>query len=331
MSDKRISDTIDTLLTGLLSIDLLAEQSPLSLVDLKTITQRLLSSTTIKLSSGTSGTSSIDKLFDLVIMASKSHFFRCCCPEELFQVVLNHLDQCIGFCTRSTQINGIKTFITLAKEKLNKLSPYRWTQLRAAVLNVFIGLKIKIAVLLKEGLQDELTGDLVTDCVGLGIPGAADSPGTVTRGAVKEKYAVHGSWSVRCDQVSFDSISSNLGLSLFPQPAVKVGNILPRHVPQRKSPRAEEAERGKEESAKSNGLDYLANSFHRASDQGAQQPHVCFEAEDIQSFTEAEIQRVNFDDLFAKVRKSPTIVNSITQAEISGDDLLNMMDDLDPN
>ena len=99
--------------------------------------------------------SSMEKLYVLMVMGFKHQAMRCVAPEELCDLVLNHLEAIKELVDDKDVLDSI----TATRKKLEgfreSLSNGQWEMLRQAVLRFVQDQRTKISVLLDKGLQSK--------------------------------------------------------------------------------------------------------------------------------------------------------------------------------
>jgi Organic solute transport protein 1 len=318
-------------------------QDVLTLSDIKNLCNKLLVKANIKLNStgDKPGPSSFDKLFDLAAMSIKYQIMRTACPEDLYQIVANHIDQVAGF---SQVDEGVRRFITKLKALYSKFNKFQFSQLKMTLLNLLIGYKTKIAALIEKQYQDDSTGDITINPEPICAPGVTKLPGTVvyTSQDGTEKEVTHKMASI---QKLFDQsvmpgnfkrfaeniIYTDLGLSVFSQPSEHStpAGLFERVKPTRNNSSAPAAatapprtiDTSKDLAALSLLLDTAPVTSEAERSKVVDFVEDDFEVEEDQSPVIRHLVGDIFKDLPKPVRKEAK--------SITGDNLLDMMDNLD--
>ena len=133
---------------------------------------------------------SMNKLFDLMLMSIKLQMLRTKYPEEIYQVTMNHLNTLLEILVNQ-DAKGNEDVIDLVKESLNFVTstyqgmrPYDWIILRQTLLRFLQGKNVKVSIFIQDNLQSN-SGVIYLPMSELAPP-AVKKPGYVT------KYKVNG-------------------------------------------------------------------------------------------------------------------------------------------
>jgi hypothetical protein len=104
-------------------------------------------------------TSSMNKLFDLMLMTVKYQFLRIKYPEEIFQVTMNHLNALLDILIKSDEktnedvIQMVKESIAFVNKTYIGMKPYDFIVLRQTLFRFFQGKNVKVSIFIQDGLQ----------------------------------------------------------------------------------------------------------------------------------------------------------------------------------
>lgn len=98
---------------------------------------------------------SMGKLFDLMIMCFKAQIFLTCSATELYAVTMNHLKEVGRLLQKGPAYKNIESCIVVFRQKYEGLSAARYLEIKQELLNLMQSYKIRISILLQEGLQNE--------------------------------------------------------------------------------------------------------------------------------------------------------------------------------
>ena len=102
---------------------------------------------------------SMNKLFELMLMTLKLQILRTRYPEEIYQVVLNHFI-CVMEIMEMVDPNDYDLIDIVNNAKINftsvysKLSPYDYIILKSVILRFLQGKNVKVSIFIQENLQD---------------------------------------------------------------------------------------------------------------------------------------------------------------------------------
>lgn len=119
--------------------------------------------------------SSMDKLFDLMMMGLKYQVLQCASPQQYLHLLLNHLDTIAQLVDGVGSIDLLSETIDLSSTTFSALSIPQWIQLKHCLYKFIKGKKIKVSLFLQNRMQS-LDGVLNLDLRGklpykTGIPG----------------------------------------------------------------------------------------------------------------------------------------------------------------
>lgn len=134
--------------------DLYIHKKPNKHQEVKSIFESLAHSSIMRLN-----TTSMNKLFELMLMTLKLQILRTRYPEEIYQIVINHF---YGVIEIMKMIDPNDTeLIDMLKNTMNnfmniygKLNPYDYIILKSVILRFLQGKNVKVSIFIQENLQD---------------------------------------------------------------------------------------------------------------------------------------------------------------------------------
>ena len=134
--------------------DLYIHKKPNKHQEVKSIFESLAHSSIMRLN-----TTSMNKLFELMLMTLKLQIIRTRYPEEIYQIVINHF---YGVIEIMKMIDPNDTeLIDMLKNAMNnfmniygKLNPYDYIILKSVILRFLQGKNVKVSIFIQENLQD---------------------------------------------------------------------------------------------------------------------------------------------------------------------------------
>lgn len=96
---------------------------------------------------------SMDKLYDLMVMAVKQQVLMCTQPGDLLLMTLNHLDALTSFATSPTVLAHVESTLNLFRQTFCSMSVGELAEARRALLGFVQDLRIRVSVFLKEKQQ----------------------------------------------------------------------------------------------------------------------------------------------------------------------------------
>ena len=134
--------------------DLYIHKKPNKHQEVKSIFESLAHSSIMRLN-----TTSMNKLFELMLMTLKLQILRTRYPEEIYQIVINHF---YGVIEIMKMIDPNDTeLIDILKNAMNnfmniygKLNPYDYIILKSVILRFLQGKNVKVSIFIQENLQD---------------------------------------------------------------------------------------------------------------------------------------------------------------------------------
>ena len=134
--------------------DLYIHKKPNKHQEVKSIFETLAHSSIMRLNS-----TSMNKLFELMLMTLKLQLLRTRYPEEIYQIVLNHFS-CVEEIIKMIDPNDNNLINMVNNSKDNfmnvygKLNPYDYIILKSVVLRFLQGKNVKVSIFIQENLQD---------------------------------------------------------------------------------------------------------------------------------------------------------------------------------
>ncbi|XP_071544185.1 protein OSCP1 [Panulirus ornatus] len=120
---------------------------------------------------------SMDKLYDLMVMALKHQVLMCSHPGELLLITLNHLDALRAFSTTPPVLMLVESTVTMFRQTFCGMSIGELAEVRRALLGFVQDLRIRVSVFLKEKQQTP-NGTFVLPTSGP-VPHGSEMPGVI--------------------------------------------------------------------------------------------------------------------------------------------------------
>ena len=104
-------------------------------------------------------TTSMNKLFELMLMTLKLQILRSKYPEEIYQITLNHFNGILDILNLienddKSLIDRIQEEILHFKQNYSKLSAYDYIILKSVILRFLQGKNVKVSIFIQDNLQD---------------------------------------------------------------------------------------------------------------------------------------------------------------------------------
>ena len=104
-------------------------------------------------------TTSMNKLFELMLMTLKLQILRSRYPEEIYQITLNHYLGIIEILNSiesedKSLIERVQEEMLNFKQNYSKLSPYDYIILKSVILRFLQGKNVKVSIFIQDYLQD---------------------------------------------------------------------------------------------------------------------------------------------------------------------------------
>ena len=97
---------------------------------------------------------SMDKLYDLMTMVFKYQLVNCLEPHEIMDVTLTHLATIKSYLTDRAVIKMVDDYEKRARDMYGTFQPPEWIELCQTLFKFVHDKKIKVSLLLQEGLQN---------------------------------------------------------------------------------------------------------------------------------------------------------------------------------
>ena len=153
-SIKVIKDIGNILLNKKFQSELYIHKKPYKHQEVKSIFESFAHSSIMRLN-----TTSMNKLFELMLMTLKLQILRSRYPEELYQITLNHYQGILDILTSienddNSLIVRVQEEILHFKQVYSKLSPYDYIILKSVILRFLQGKNVKVSIFIQDNLQD---------------------------------------------------------------------------------------------------------------------------------------------------------------------------------
>lgn len=122
--------------------------------DVRQMFEKLAHSSIMRLNS-----TSMSKLFELMLMSLKLQILRTRYPEEMFKITLNHLESIKKILTEqdasgnSSLINDLNDCIANFNKDYSQLTPYDYVILKQTLLRFLQGKNVKVSIFIQDNLQ----------------------------------------------------------------------------------------------------------------------------------------------------------------------------------
>lgn len=134
--------------------DLYLHKKPFKHQEVKSIIESFAHSSIMRLNS-----TSLNKLFELMLMTLKLQVLRSRYPEEIYQITLNHYLGIIEILSSietddRSLINRVQEEMLNFKQTYSKLSSYDYIILKSVILRFLQGKNVKVSIFIQDDLQD---------------------------------------------------------------------------------------------------------------------------------------------------------------------------------
>ena len=134
--------------------DLYLHKKPFKHQEVKSIIESFAHSSIMRLNS-----TSLNKLFELMLMTLKLQVLRSRYPEEIYQITLNHYLGIIEILSSietddRSLINRVQEEMLNFKQTYSKLSSYDYIILKSVILRFLQGKTVKVSIFIQDDLQD---------------------------------------------------------------------------------------------------------------------------------------------------------------------------------
>ncbi|XP_069971400.1 protein OSCP1-like [Penaeus vannamei] len=171
-ANKVRNDIIGIMLNRRFVDELFKPQELYSRAALREVFDRLAHASIMRLN-----TPSMDKLYDLMVMAMKHQVLLAPHPRDLLLLTLNHLDALRGFATATPVLAQVEGTLLLFTQTYGNMNMGELASIRHALLGFVQDLRIRVSLFLKENQQNP-SGGFVIDTDGA-VPYGTEVPGSV--------------------------------------------------------------------------------------------------------------------------------------------------------
>ena len=153
-SIRVISDICKTLYYKKFQNELYSHKKPYKHQEVKVIFENLAHSSIMRLN-----TTSMNKLFELMLMTLKLQILRTRYAEEIYQVTINHFEGVLSILKKINQSDTelqtrIQEELLIFKQTYKKLYPYDYIILKSTILRFLQGKNVKVSVFIQDFLQN---------------------------------------------------------------------------------------------------------------------------------------------------------------------------------
>lgn len=120
-----------------------------SQLTVKSLLEKIVHSSIMRL-----GSSSIDKLYELIFMSVKYQMFTATEPQQLFDITLAHIESWSLMTDDPEILLQIQHAQSLLISTYKNLSAWTWMDIRNSLLNYLLPNKTRVTIFLKRGYQD---------------------------------------------------------------------------------------------------------------------------------------------------------------------------------
>ena len=153
-STKVIKDIGNVLYNKKFQSELYSHKKPYLHQEVKSIFESFVHASIMRLN-----TTSMNKLFELMLMTLKLQTLRTRYPEEIYQITLNHFLGVIEILEKienedNSLLNRIKEEMEIFKKNYSILSSYDFIILKSVILRFLQGKNVKVSIFIQDYLQD---------------------------------------------------------------------------------------------------------------------------------------------------------------------------------
>ena len=153
-SIRVISDICKTLYDKKFQNELYAHKKPYKHQEVKIIFENLAHSSIMRLNA-----TSMNKLFELMLMTLKLQILRTRYPEEIYQITVNHFEGVLSILKKVNSSNSelesrIQEELLNFKQNYKNLLPYDYIVLKSTILRFLQGKNVKVSVFIQDFLQN---------------------------------------------------------------------------------------------------------------------------------------------------------------------------------
>lgn len=153
--------------------ELFRPQAMYSMVSTRQIFQKLAHSSIMKLNE-----TSMQKLFDLMLMGLKYQTQQSVQPEEIFHFTVKHLNLVLKLVENSEAVTDVENALRLLTEMCKNFNAYDYQVVRQQIYKFFEDRHIKVSLFIQDKIQG-LDGSVFLDFCGVG-PYKSRKPGHIT-------------------------------------------------------------------------------------------------------------------------------------------------------
>ena len=152
-SIRVISDICKTLFEKKFQSELYTHKKPYKHQEVKIIFENLAHSSIMRLN-----TTSMNKLFELMLMTLKLQVLRTRYPEEIYQITVNHFEGVLSILKKVNSTNPelqarVEEELMVFKENYKNLYPYDYIVLKSTILRFLQGKNVKVSIFIQDYLQ----------------------------------------------------------------------------------------------------------------------------------------------------------------------------------
>ena len=153
-SIRVIKDIGNILFNKKFQSELYIHKKPFKHQEVKAIFENFAHSSIMRLN-----TTSMNKLFELMLMTLKLQILRTRYPEEIYQITLNHFLGIIEILNSieaedKSLLNRVQEEMLNFKQNYSKLSSYDYIILKSVILRFLQGKNVKVSIFIQDNLQD---------------------------------------------------------------------------------------------------------------------------------------------------------------------------------
>ena len=172
-SEKVRADVIKHMFSEAFIRELIVPQPLYSMTSTRQVFDKIAQSSIMKLQ-----TSSMNKLFDLMLMGLKLQLLTLTYPEELLKITLNHIQELKNLITSRESLLLLEFTSEILIKTYSSYSSAVYNRIRQTLLRFFQNRNVKVTMFLHSGIQ--LQDGTIKIEVNNGIP-FADIPGKITK------------------------------------------------------------------------------------------------------------------------------------------------------
>lgn len=171
-SEKVRSDVVKHLFEESFINEIMVPQALYSMTSTRQVFDRIAQSSIMKLQ-----TTSMNKLFDLMLMGVKMQLLTAQYPEQLLKITLNHIQELTALVTSKDATMLLNFTREMMIKKYSNLSSAVYNRIRQALLRFFQNRNVKVTMFLNNGMQ--LQDGTIKINSSDGMPGC-EIPGRIT-------------------------------------------------------------------------------------------------------------------------------------------------------